>query len=421
ALVDQVDLIAFVHHDAARLVEGRHVGRAAVTAEAVQVAGDDLDDLGLRIHHADLVVVPGGEHERAVGQELDVGRVVERDRVAGRALGGTLRQAVLLLRRAVPLEHGADDVADGPVRGDDADHVVVPVEHPGAAVGPERDVRRRVEPGLVAGDLDPLGVVPALAVHSDPGTGRPGRRRAVRHVDLFATRTGEDQGRAGNTTAPPRCVRHGDTSGMSLPLVMSTPSRKGVSPTSPPTAMMPPSSVIHTPCRSSWVTSVRVAAQAPSSPRSTTIPDSQTASATSSVAATPRGRGTLVGGERSVQVAPSCSKMSGWPSTPPTAMARSAGAATENSGASTSTSARSSSLPFQWRAAPFPPTIQTSSGERPATLRRPASAAMSSGTVASVQVDPSKRQAKPPPPLKRPPTAHRSLALAPQMPKTIPL
>src|SRR5690606_11784920 len=57
ALVEQVALIAFVHRDAARLVDGRHVGRAAVTAEAVHVAGDDLDDLGIRIHHADLVVV----------------------------------------------------------------------------------------------------------------------------------------------------------------------------------------------------------------------------------------------------------------------------------------------------------------------------------------------------------------------------
>ena len=47
---------------------------------------DDLGQVGRRVELADLVVVPGGEDQRAaVGRELEVGRVVEVDRRAGHA------------------------------------------------------------------------------------------------------------------------------------------------------------------------------------------------------------------------------------------------------------------------------------------------------------------------------------------------
>ncbi len=85
--------------------------------------------------------MPGGQDEGSVGQELDVGRMVELDGRAGRSLGAH----VALVLRPVADEVGANHGFESPVLIDPAHPVVLPVEQVGTPIGCELKIHGPVQ------------------------------------------------------------------------------------------------------------------------------------------------------------------------------------------------------------------------------------------------------------------------------------
>ena len=113
------------------MTQKRVAGWTAVAGKARTRAADDLDEPGLRVVEAQLVIVPSRQQQGAVGQRQEMGRVIEVDLGAGRAG----RYLIGIRRRGHRRRSPANDGDESALRGHAAHAVVIPVEEVGTQGG----------------------------------------------------------------------------------------------------------------------------------------------------------------------------------------------------------------------------------------------------------------------------------------------
>ena len=173
-----------------RLVELRLVRRPAIARVSVRGSAGHVHQAGRRVVVPQLVVVPRGEQHGAVGQDEDVGRVVQVD-VARRVAGSAqLERDVIGIVRAVAWVARADDRLHRPLRRRLADHLVVPVDQVEGPVAGVGEVDRPVERGL-----EQRMPVAVGRLHAGPGPGAD--RPRLQRAGLPGARVGGCDGRLG--------------------------------------------------------------------------------------------------------------------------------------------------------------------------------------------------------------------------------